>query len=191
MNLPLLTFAPIWLPHWPAWRCTISRIFGFSRLHDTHFKEKLVVFWCCKTRQWFLTYYITMEICNDWRINEKRAKTARAALNTALKIKVNLEGFSCSNFFARSNVLFMLSHFSFFTNSYSSRFKYIPSYLQRMTMTVITLTALYCEDSKLSNRFYTGFALLQAMVYGAPNQSIFPLCFCDSVYFLYGEFDFL
>ena len=99
MNLPLLTFAPIWLPHWPAWRCTISRIFGFSRLHDTHFKEKLVVFWCCKTRQWFLTYDITMEICNDWRINEKRAKTARAALNTALKIKVNLEGFSCSNFF--------------------------------------------------------------------------------------------
>ena len=160
MNLPLLTFAPIWLPHWPAWRCTISRIFGFSRLHDIHFKEKLVVFWCCKTRQWFLTYYITMEICNDWRMNEKRAKTARAALNTALKIKVNLEGFSCSNFFARSNVLFMLSHFSFFTNSYSSRFKYIPSFLQCMTMTVITLIALYCEDSKLSNRFYTGFALL-------------------------------
>ena len=23
----ILTFAPIWLPHWPAWICTISRIF--------------------------------------------------------------------------------------------------------------------------------------------------------------------
>ena len=27
--------------------------------------------------------------------------------------------------------------------------------------------------------------------YGAPNQSIFPLYFCDPVYFLYGQFDFL
>lgn len=26
-KLKLLTFEPIWLPHWPAWRCTISLIF--------------------------------------------------------------------------------------------------------------------------------------------------------------------
>jgi hypothetical protein len=23
-----LAFAPIWFPHWPAWMCTISRIFN-------------------------------------------------------------------------------------------------------------------------------------------------------------------
>jgi len=27
-QLFLLTLAPIWLPHWPAWMCTISRIFA-------------------------------------------------------------------------------------------------------------------------------------------------------------------
>jgi len=25
--LSFVTLAPIWLPHWPAWMCTISRIF--------------------------------------------------------------------------------------------------------------------------------------------------------------------
>ena len=30
-----------------------------------------------------------------------------------------------------------------------------------------------------------------ASAYGAQNQSVFPLYFCNPVYFLYGKFDFL
>jgi len=31
-----LTLAPIWLPHWPAWMCTISRIFAAVSLNERY-----------------------------------------------------------------------------------------------------------------------------------------------------------
>lgn len=43
-NIILLTLAPIWFPHWPAWRCTISLIFFSGGRRDLTMNDFAVLY---------------------------------------------------------------------------------------------------------------------------------------------------